>query len=1088
MRRTCMAYPLIVVSMIAFSLLPTVAGASGSGIPQWVTAKIDPGILSTDNDSIEVLVVARPIQPEALQGLPKQDAVKLLKTWAASILEGVTDEVRRLGGSVVNEFWVIPALVARIPPSAALKLAADPRVVEVILNTEKFHVDGAIGQSATPSSLRDGVVVNWGVEALNVTAAWKLGYTGLGVKVAVLDTGVDPTHPALLGKLFTLVPGDPTYPGGWIEFDSEGKPLCTSAHDSAKHGTFVSSLVAGGDVNETLVGVAPEATLLEALVLPGGSGTPAQVLAGFQWALQPYLCNGTPAGVTPNVVLFSAGWEGYTGSFLLDVIREMLELGMVIVSSIGNYGYGVTTYPANVWGVYGVGAVNESMGVPDFSGGGVVAWANPPSDWPFKPPYPTHYIKPDFAAPGVNVGGAVPGGAYAYGNGTSYAAAEVAGLAALVIQALNATNGESPLENYTLPELVYDIIKNTSADMGAPGQDTRYGWGVPNAGEAVELAVRIAQRIPVRVDVNATRVVVGEKLNVTILPHQGAQAPPEGAVFLVYLDSRPVGRAVFKAGRASAVITVPEAPGGQHVIEVRSLAGFRGKATIYVEPSITLAPPRASAGRSVLLEVHGHSPNSTYIVLLDGYQASRVITGPLGNGSTGLPIPANALPGAHVVETVTPSGEPVAEARVYVTVTEELRVQVAAASWYEGRATIYILVLLKGEPVDANLTVSMITPKGSTETLKPERLQRGLYAVRFTPNTSIALVLVNASLEAESLSAHGASAVIIKTSNVTGHIEALAADLEDLGENVSLIARGVSGLNETIASMSKNLSAALHSLNELRSSMQTLNETLQNITRELEGATGTLASELESINSSLGKVLSTLEALNSSIAFSKQDVVALIRSVNTSVSALVRNESQRLRLFVEEEGVSTRENVTLEIRSVKGILSRLSEEVGGYYKSLSTQVAEARSTILASLKEVEESLVAVKSALNNVAGTLSKISGGLVELERNLKEDYESLTSLLSSIEDKLASLERLLHKTPLCHTTSSTASPGQTGGSAQASPPSTYNATKPPTQSMAAKSRTSTTLEVAAAAAASAAVLILIYTRIILRRHPLGQ
>nr|MEB3816909.1 hypothetical protein [Desulfurococcales archaeon] len=157
MRRTCMAYPLIVVSMIAFSLLPTVAGASGSGIPQWVTAKIDPGILSTDNDSIEVLVVARPIQPEALQGLPKQDAVKLLKTWAASILEGVTDEVRRLGGSVVNEFWVIPALVARIPPSAALKLAADPRVVEVILNTEKFHVDGAIGQSATPSSLRDGV-------------------------------------------------------------------------------------------------------------------------------------------------------------------------------------------------------------------------------------------------------------------------------------------------------------------------------------------------------------------------------------------------------------------------------------------------------------------------------------------------------------------------------------------------------------------------------------------------------------------------------------------------------------------------------------------------------------------------------------------------------------------------------------------------------------------------------------------------------------------------------------------------------------------------------------------------------------------
>jgi subtilisin len=232
--------------------------------------------------------------------------------------------------------------------------------------------------------------VPWGVARVDAPAAWSKGQ-GAGVKVAVIDTGIDCTHPDLQ-----------------CDFSAGTNILSPGADpmDDNEHGTHVSGTIAGrGNGSKGVLGVAPQATLIPVKVLDAeGSGSLSDIVKGITWA--------TKAGV--DVINMSLG--GPTGSTALQrAVAKALSSGVVVVCAAGNSGPNPNTvgFPGGYPGVIAVAASDQNDAVASFSSrGDAVA----------------------FIAPGVNITSTVPGGGYKQLSGTSMASPHVAGLAALAIE------------------------------------------------------------------------------------------------------------------------------------------------------------------------------------------------------------------------------------------------------------------------------------------------------------------------------------------------------------------------------------------------------------------------------------------------------------------------------------------------------------------------------------------------------------------------------------------------------------------------------------------------------------------------------
>ncbi|GIG04798.1 S8 family serine peptidase [Catellatospora coxensis] len=241
--------------------------------------------------------------------------------------------------------------------------------------------------------------------------AWAAGFTGRGAKVAVLDTGVDFTHPDLKGRVTQ-----------WADFSTEDG----DGVDRFGHGTHVAATIAGTGAASggARRGVAPEADLVIGKVLDDyGYGTDSQIIAGMEWAA-------TRADVI-NMSL--GGWEPSDGtdplSLAVDALTE--QHGALFVVAAGNDGPadGTVSWPAAAASALTVGAVDAADVPADFSGRGplVNTWA----------------AKPELVAPGVEIVAARAAGTgigrvidarYTAVSGTSMAAPHVAGAAAILAQ------------------------------------------------------------------------------------------------------------------------------------------------------------------------------------------------------------------------------------------------------------------------------------------------------------------------------------------------------------------------------------------------------------------------------------------------------------------------------------------------------------------------------------------------------------------------------------------------------------------------------------------------------------------------------
>ncbi len=332
--------------------------------------------------------------------------------------------VRGQGGKVKYAYSIIPAIAATIPQQAADALERNPNVE---------YVEG----DAQAQALEDELV--WGADRIDAEVVWggaedafdiAGGLTGAGVKVAILDSGIDYTHLDLdanyvEGKSFVSYTADP--------MDDDG------------HGTHCAGIVAAEDDGAGIIQVAPQASLYALKVLDAnGSGYYSDIILALQWCID----NGMQVA--------SMSFGGGDSLALHDACDAAYAENVLLVAAAGNNGKSpgrsnksTVDAPAMYDSVIAVAATDQSDNRASFSSTGPAV---------------------ELAAPGVGILSTIPGGSHDEKSGTSMACPYVSGVAALVIE-----SGESSAS------AVRDQMNTTAEDLGDPGRDPYYGYGLVDA-------------------------------------------------------------------------------------------------------------------------------------------------------------------------------------------------------------------------------------------------------------------------------------------------------------------------------------------------------------------------------------------------------------------------------------------------------------------------------------------------------------------------------------------------------------------------------------------------------------------------------
>lgn len=254
---------------------------------------------------------------------------------------------------------------------------------------------------------------------------------GLGIKVAILDTGIDLDHPDLQDQIVAT-----------RDFTRSPRGV----DDSNGHGTHCSGVVAAIDNSVGVIGVAPQARLIIGKVLgDDGSGFDDWIAAGIRWAIQQ----------GAHIISMSLGSPQYS-AVSHKAVQEAVQAGVIVVAAAGNSGLQGVDYPGKLAETLAVGAVDRNNRRADFSAVGAEV---------------------DVAGPGVEILSTYPNGRVATLSGTSMATPFVAGSLACVLSYRNAIGNPVP----SLSQL-RNLLSENSVDAGTPGRDKEFGWGLVRPG------------------------------------------------------------------------------------------------------------------------------------------------------------------------------------------------------------------------------------------------------------------------------------------------------------------------------------------------------------------------------------------------------------------------------------------------------------------------------------------------------------------------------------------------------------------------------------------------------------------------------
>ena len=331
------------------------------------------------------------------------------------------------GGKAAGRLGNLDIYVVSLPPTAseqavATALAHHPNITFA-------EVDRLVAPAFTPNDADYGS--EWHLQTINAPIAWNTS-VGSGVTVAILDSGIDATHPDLVGQ---LVPG-------WNFYDNN-----SNTADVYGHGTMVAGVVAArGNNSIGVAGVAWGAKLMPLRVTDtSGIGT----LSAF--------ANGLTYAADHGARVANLSFAVQSSSSTQTAAQYFVNKGGVVFNSAGNYGALDSTAPSN--SLVSVSATGNTDILASWSSYG---------------PYV------DLSAPGVGIWTTSLGGGYSAVSGTSFSSPLSAGVAALMMS----------VNPSLAPSQIVSLLESSAVDLGSAGYDYDYGYGRVNAAAAVIAAAQ----------------------------------------------------------------------------------------------------------------------------------------------------------------------------------------------------------------------------------------------------------------------------------------------------------------------------------------------------------------------------------------------------------------------------------------------------------------------------------------------------------------------------------------------------------------------------------------------------------------------
>ncbi|WP_432810111.1 S8 family serine peptidase [Pantanalinema sp. GBBB05] len=424
-------YTLSLSSIAAGVSIPDLAGNT-------LTTALDIGVLSTQqtfndfvgaadpNDYYQFTLDTTAIFDLDVTGLSSDADVQLLSSdgalIASSIAAGINPEsITRTLTAGTYYIRVFPyngdtdyTLAVAASP-ADLPEGYDPNYGYGLVNAAAA-VAQALGQSSPFAEVTNLGGNSWDLDQIQAPEVWAQGYTGQGVVVAVVDSGVDITHTDLDANIWInsreiAGNGLDDDGNGYID-DINGWDFVDNdnlANDLDSHGTHVAGTIAAENNDIGATGVAYNARIMPVRVLDAdGNGRYADVAAGIRYA----------ADSGADIINLSLG-GGSSNSQVVTAIDYAVQRGALVVIAAGNEGDSQPSFPANITspGVLAVGAVNNNQKMASFSNLAGSA--------------PVNYV----VGPGVGIYSTTPNNNYASFNGTSMATPHIAGVAALLLSA-----------------------------------------------------------------------------------------------------------------------------------------------------------------------------------------------------------------------------------------------------------------------------------------------------------------------------------------------------------------------------------------------------------------------------------------------------------------------------------------------------------------------------------------------------------------------------------------------------------------------------------------------------------------------------